>query len=728
MQPEKLGPFRILRVVGRGGMGAVYEARHEETGKSAAVKVLLSTLDEDDEIRQRFGAEIQALKKLHHPNIAQLYGFGEENGQLFYAMEYVDGPSLHQELKRRHQFQWNEVAKIGLGLCAALKHAHDRGVVHRDIKPANILLDQEGTVKLSDFGIAYYFGANRMTTVNSVVGTLEYMSPEQALANPATPRSDLYSLGAVLYALLLGRPPFLAKTLPEILRKHQRGIIESIRSSHLEVPDELEAVVLDLLRTKSEERPINAYVVARRFQAIVSALGDDTDSISVRPTDEFDYVASSPPKNVSSNSPDVLTQMSSHTEKRIVPESDVIDLDGIVTPSHPRLSAADKRDVFLEPAINEQSPFAALPPDTQNKSTVSESPMPDSLKIAGELTCFEKYFPPSDGTKNIDALSSNIGGPKLEEKFPEQSNLPSNEWPEEKKTDSPTMLRRDTVGSDSSQYADLPSKASHFVEVDASELGDYREVSSRPIISLQLIVTALTLLLVGLMTWYLLQPKSSEQLLQQIRQTLQKSDSSDDISPGALRQAKSDIQVFLATFPNHESAEEVRDYSNRIWLLDEERNLARRSYRKLSLAEQIYFDAIALERTQPEQAIKKLHALIQLFGNFSDTDLGDPAASQHTNSRNKRTQKRMPNQIVCVTLAKNRLEQLEKEFNEICIRQSDQLESRLETAKSLEESEEPEDRAHAKIIWQAIINLYEDHPWAEEYVNRAKAKLAEEIP
>jgi serine/threonine protein kinase len=283
MQPEQLGPFRIGRVLGRGGMGAVYEGVHIETEEAAAVKVLLSTLQDDNELRLRFEAEIDTLKRLHHPNIVRLFGFGEEQGMLYYVMELVDGPSLQQEMKRQRLFQWYEVAKIGLEMCLAFKHAHDRGITHRDIKPANILLERQGSIKLSDFGIAHFFGGHRFTEANSIVGTLEYMSPEQALANPVSSRSDLYSLGAVLYSLLVGRPPFIARSLPEILRKHQNGVFDSIRATRLDVPDELEIIIADLLKMRPEDRPHNDYLVVKRFQSLLQALVGPPEQILVKP-------------------------------------------------------------------------------------------------------------------------------------------------------------------------------------------------------------------------------------------------------------------------------------------------------------------------------------------------------------------------------------------------------------------------------------------------------------
>ena len=135
-EPKRLGPFTIGRVIGRGGMGAVYEARHDESGTTVAVKVLLDTVEGESELRSRFEAEIETLKRLRHPNIVRLFGFGQEEDQLYYAMEYVEGPSLQELLKKKRLFTWEEAVHIGVCVARALRHAHDRGIIHRDIKPA----------------------------------------------------------------------------------------------------------------------------------------------------------------------------------------------------------------------------------------------------------------------------------------------------------------------------------------------------------------------------------------------------------------------------------------------------------------------------------------------------------------------------------------------------------------------------------------------------------------
>ncbi|KKL63144.1 hypothetical protein LCGC14_2178040 [marine sediment metagenome] len=222
MEFEQLGPYRIVRELGRGGMGTVFQGVNLETDEPAAVKLLAAPLAAEEGFRDRFEAEIEVLRKLSHPNIVRLFGFGQQDQQLFYAMELVDGRSLEDEFGRGRRFDWREVTQIGIEMCRALRHAHDRGVIHRDIKPGNLLLSAEGQVKLSDFGIARLFGNSRHTVVGSVMGTAEFMAPEQAEGQPTGPRSDLYSLGAVLYVLLTRRQLFQAGSLREMLHKQRR--------------------------------------------------------------------------------------------------------------------------------------------------------------------------------------------------------------------------------------------------------------------------------------------------------------------------------------------------------------------------------------------------------------------------------------------------------------------------------------------------------------------------
>ncbi len=241
MQIERLGPYQIVGKLGRGGMGTVFEGVNLETGEPAAVKLLSAALAEEEGFRGRFEAEIETLRKLNHPNIVRLFGFGEDDARLFYAMELIDGNSLEEELGRGRRFDWREVVRIVIEICRALRHAHDRGVIHRDIKPGNLLLTADGQVKLSDFGIARLFGNTRLTSAGSVLGTAEYMAPEQAAGKPVDQRTDLYSLGAVMYVLLARRPVFRGNSLGEVLYKQQFETPEPLGRHNDDVPEELAA-------------------------------------------------------------------------------------------------------------------------------------------------------------------------------------------------------------------------------------------------------------------------------------------------------------------------------------------------------------------------------------------------------------------------------------------------------------------------------------------------------
>lgn len=289
MQFEQLGPYRLGKKLGQGGMGAVYEGVDRESGEAAAIKVLSPRLAVDDGFRVRFEAEIESLKKLSHPNIVRLYGYGEQAGTLFYAMELVPGNSLEDELRDGRRFEWREVTQIAIKLCRALKHAHDHGVIHRDLKPANLLLTPEGEVKLSDFGIARLFGNTRLTADGGVLGTAEFMAPEQADGRQVTDRCDQYSLGGVMYALLSGRPPFRAKTLVEMLQLQRYAEPEPVTRYAPQTPAELSRIIHQLLEKDPQKRFANTLILARSLEAMerglsVSASRQSDDFVLSPPT------------------------------------------------------------------------------------------------------------------------------------------------------------------------------------------------------------------------------------------------------------------------------------------------------------------------------------------------------------------------------------------------------------------------------------------------------------
>jgi serine/threonine-protein kinase len=276
MTLEKLGPYKLEKILGRGGMGAVYVGLHEQTGERAAVKVLSGHLADDEAFRERFKIEVETLKRLSHPNIVQLSGYGEDDGHLFYVMELIKGRSLHDELAAGRRFTWREVTRVGIAVAQALKHAHDRGIIHRDLKPANLLIDEQEHIKLTDFGIAKLYGGTSVTADGGVLGTADYMSPEQAEGKPINSRCDLYSLGSVLYALLVGRPPFVGKTVVQVITALKNDKPVPLRRLAPDTPEELESIILQLLEKEPQKRIATALVLANRLKAMEHALSLET--------------------------------------------------------------------------------------------------------------------------------------------------------------------------------------------------------------------------------------------------------------------------------------------------------------------------------------------------------------------------------------------------------------------------------------------------------------------
>lgn len=269
---EYLGPYKIGNVIGRGGMGSVYEATHAKSGDLVAVKLIAQHVADDSRFRRRFDGEVETLRRLRHSGIVRLVGYGEEAGRLFYAMELVEGESLQKRIRDVKRMGWLPAVDIAIQICAALKHAHDIGVVHRDLKPANLLLTPANEVKLVDFGIAKLFGYGEQTVAGSVLGTADYMAPEQAGDGPITPRTDLYSLGSVMYAMMSGRSPFAGKKLTQVIEslKHDRAVpLELINP---DIPTEVVEIVHHLLQKDPKERPPTALSVMKRLKATRAGL------------------------------------------------------------------------------------------------------------------------------------------------------------------------------------------------------------------------------------------------------------------------------------------------------------------------------------------------------------------------------------------------------------------------------------------------------------------------
>ncbi|TWU34350.1 serine/threonine protein kinase [Novipirellula artificiosorum] len=270
--PEFLGPYRIGETLGRGGMGAVYSGVHAKTGEKVAVKLISQHIADEPRFRRRFAAEVETLKRLRHKGIVRLVGYGEEEGQLFYSMELVEGESLQQRIRREKKIDWQSTIDIAIEICSALKHAHDIGVIHRDLKPANLLLTLDHSIKLVDFGIAKLFGFGEQTLAGSVLGTADYMAPEQADSHGVTVRTDLYALGSVMYAMLTGRPPFKGKNVTAVIKALRTDPVTPLDLVDPSLPDALVELVHQLLEKDPADRPPTALSVMNRLKAMRAGL------------------------------------------------------------------------------------------------------------------------------------------------------------------------------------------------------------------------------------------------------------------------------------------------------------------------------------------------------------------------------------------------------------------------------------------------------------------------
>jgi beta-lactam-binding protein with PASTA domain/predicted Ser/Thr protein kinase len=260
------GRYELHRRLGRGGMAEVFLARDQLLDRPVAVKVLFPEFATDPSFVERFRREATAAANLNHPNIVGVYDWGEADSTYFIVMEYVDGRTLSEILRAEGPLHPDRAADIGADVAAALGFAHRNGVVHRDVKPGNVIVTASGQVKVADFGIARAMTAEAdddLTQVGTVMGTATYFSPEQARGESVDPRSDIYSLGCVLYELVLGRPPFAGDSPVAIAYKHVQESPIPPRHLNVELPAAIEAIILKCLA----KNPVNRYPSAEDLRA-----------------------------------------------------------------------------------------------------------------------------------------------------------------------------------------------------------------------------------------------------------------------------------------------------------------------------------------------------------------------------------------------------------------------------------------------------------------------------
>lgn len=252
------GRYELLSRVGGGGMALVYKARDVLLNRFVAVKVLRQQFMHDDEFVRRFRREAQSAAALSHPNIVSIYDVGQEEDTHYIVMEYIDGANLNEIIRERAPLPVNEAVRISSQICDALDHAHHSQIIHRDIKPHNILIGTNGRVKVTDFGIARAATSSTITQTGSVVGSVHYFSPEHAKGVATGEKSDIYSLGIVLYQMLTGRLPFLGESPISVALKHLQEPFEDPKLVNPSIPQSVENVILRAMRKNPNERYASA--------------------------------------------------------------------------------------------------------------------------------------------------------------------------------------------------------------------------------------------------------------------------------------------------------------------------------------------------------------------------------------------------------------------------------------------------------------------------------------
>ncbi len=663
MPLQQLGPYRIGQQLGRGGMGTVYQGTNDETGHPAAIKVLNPRLAVEDGFRERFATEIETLKKLKHPNIVRLYGFGEQDGQLYYAMELVPGANLEDELQAGRRYTWRETAQLGIKLGRALKHAHDHGVIHRDLKPANLLLPADNDVKLADFGIARLFGNTRLTTDGGLIGTAEYMAPEQADGRRVTFHCDLYSLGGVLFAMLAGRPPFRGGSLPEMLQYHRFAEPPPVSRFADDVPDELQQIIARLLSKDPLARGANALMVSRQLAAMEHALTLRLPAADL-PSDQEDR------DGPSSTAP-----------KQQIFSADPIP--GSVT--HERQSGDHDRH---ELEANDEFSISAA---TTQADPGQPTPPLDRLDPAATLASAPMRDPVTSALSPNNSLAIESLAPRLaaDDRAARSVKQPFRH---------PAPLG-DSNDEPRPQSQNVTSGVGRFTTVEEDELRRALEDrgAHRGPPWAQIVALAASLATIAGLVVYLTRPLSADSLFERI-ETVAADESSE-----RLLEEEDDIRRYLKRFPDDPRRAKLASYLEEIDLLHLERRLQRLPRQlgreeSLSPIQRDYLDAMSHFATSPQQTAARLRAIVEIYESL-------PKLSSTTTQ--------------FVELARRQLKRLEDQSARAAPAYLEVIDANLKRADDVRSM----DPAASRKIWSGIVQLYAEQPWAAGRVAKARDNL-----
>jgi len=586
MEPQQLGPYVLSKRLGRGGMGAVYEAEHQDTGEFVAVKVLASHLADDLGLKERFEAEIQTLKPLRCPGIVQLIAYGEDEGQPYFAMELVHGQSLERLIRGGRTFSAAEVIAFSIEIARSLKVAHDHGIIHRDLKPANLLIPDDTNqtdvrVKLADFGIAKLFGAASQTAHGSIVGTAEFMAPEQAAGKPLDARADLYTLGLVMFTMIAGKPPFRGSQLTEIITKQLRESAPRVSSFHRDIPKELDTLIDELLAKDPARRPASALAVGRRLTSI-------QDALSAREQLEQDNSDNGPPSLIirgeadpaAPTNHDRSSSLTEATPKDDAPKATASSVDLLAeTKEGTRQGFADEASSSLDvtselPSVQHNPPTAAGDHEPAEKATTLRAENSQQAVASSQIPIERRPTRHATGNANKSTTSD--------------------------ADDDPNSTVVDTK----------PSR--RFVTVEESERAAQQKNAKHrwKRIRMDTLVTVITALVVLISAYWITRPRSADQLFQKITAETKK------VQPD-LRRIRPELDQFLTRYPADARSETVAAIQQQLRVNILESRMRRRvlGSRDVPAIERDYRAAIAREAESPSAALSAMQAIQTVYAN-----------------------------------------------------------------------------------------------------------------
>ncbi|MGI9448370.1 MAG: serine/threonine-protein kinase [Pirellulales bacterium] len=691
MEPQQLGPYVLIKRLGRGGMGAVYEARHQDTGEYVAVKVLASHLADDLGLKERFDAEIQTLKPLRCPGIVQLIAYGEDEGQPYFAMELVHGQSLERLIRKGRKFTPEEVISLSIEMARSLKVAHDHGIIHRDLKPANLLVPDDpdeanAGVKLADFGIAKLFGAASQTAHGSIVGTAEFMAPEQAAGKPLDARADLYTLGLVMFTMIAGKPPFRGTQLTEIISKQLRVAPPRVSSFYHGIPDELDHLIDELLAKDPAKRPASALAVGRRLTAIGDML-----SQTQLPTHD----------GIGDSSPSLIIQN---------------EADPALPTNHDRSSSLTKATACKNAPQASPSSIDLLAETKEGTSHGSSHATDTSLDATTELP--KSVLEPTDTGSNqeppqVTSFATQHLEPSADEPSVVDSHLPLERRPTKQATSSSEKSTTSDADEDPNSTVVDTKPARRFITVEESERAAHMKNAQHrwQRIRVDTLVTAVTVVLgIGIAYW-IIRPQSADQLFQTI--TIEMQEAEPD-----LRRIRTELDQFLTRYPADERTTVVASLQQQLRVNILESRMRRRvlGSREVPAIERDYRAALAREPESPSAALAAMQAVQTVYAEQPDIPVDNLSIEEQQTwfSLIERQIARLQQ-----SAQKEQVEDLERARKVL----DEASQTYVEAVDSSDKEAAQRGISQSRLLLQSIIETYADRPHTTDIVNAAKDLL-----